>query len=188
MSQFSPTRLLLLMLLLCLGACATPRPEVRTQTNPAADFSSFRSFAFYSPLGTDKSSGYNSILSQHLKTAAREALETRGYRYDEQKPDLLVNFGFLVQDRTNTVSMPSTTYYRTRSGRYVPWTTYDDMVFQYRESTLNIDLVDARQKQVVWEGFAATQLGDTSGANLERETHETVMEIFAHYPYRAGSR
>lgn len=187
MPQFSQARLLLLMLLLCLGACAT-QPEVRTQSNPAADFSSFRSFAFYSPLGTDKSSGYNSILSQYLKTAAREALEARGYRYDEQKPDLLVNFGFLVQDRTNTVSMPSTTYYRTRSGRYVPWTTYDDMVFQYRESTLNIDLVDARQKQVVWEGLAATRLGDVSNANLEREAHESVTEIFAHYPYRAGAR
>jgi hypothetical protein len=172
------------LLLLLLGGCATTPLDVRSHVNPDADFSHYRSFAFFSPLGTDRE-GYGSILSRHLRKATRQALEARGYRYAETMPDLLVNFNANIVDRTDVVSFPGTGYYGYRRGWYGLWGGYDTTTIQYREGTLNIDLVDARQKQLVWEGIAEGRVTEHARRNLEATVQSAVEGIFRRYPHRA---
>ena len=70
---------------LAIVACATQGAKIRSNRDAAVDFSQYRSFAFVSPLGTDRAN-YESLVSRALKAAARQELEARGLvrlRYGE---------------------------------------------------------------------------------------------------------
>lgn len=174
-----------------LAGCATG-PDIRTDYNHATDFSQYRSFAFLPRLGTD-SQGYETLTTQYLKDAVHKELTARGYTYAPRNPDLLVNFHMQFQQKivSSPAPMPPPGYmgyYAYRGGLYAPWPGYGfySDTYTYTEGTLNVDLVDARKNQLVWEGVAQ---GDAS--QPERQSSQLVIEqvvgmIFAKYPFRAG--
>jgi hypothetical protein len=172
----------LLALALLASGCAT-RPDIRVQINPDVDFSRYRSFAFYSPLGTDDAD-YSSFLSQHLRDATRSALETRGYRYDENQPDLLVNFTLQIKDKTDVVGFPTIGYYGYRSRWFGAWNS-DVTTIHYQESVLAIHLIDARQKQLLWEGVAESRVTTDARQNPKAAARDRVEHIFSRYTHRA---
>jgi hypothetical protein len=57
---------------------------------------------------------------------------------------------------------------------------------KYTKGTLNVDLVDARRKQLVWEGVAIGRVKEESLSNPGPGIDQVVGEIFAKYTYRAG--
>lgn len=59
-------------------------------------------------------------------------------------------------------------------------------MIQYTEGVLNIDLVDARRRQLVWEGVGSSVINDLQTASSEQGIQNVVAAIFAKYPYRAG--
>lgn len=174
-----------------LAGCATG-PDIRTDYNHSTDFSQYRTFAFLPRLGTDKQ-GYESLTTQYLKDAVHKEMTVRGYEYAPRQPDLLVNFNMQFQQKivSSPAPMPPPGYmgyYAYRGGLYAPWPGYGfySDTYTYTEGTLNIDLVDARKNQLVWEGVAQ---GDAS--QPERQTSQLMLEqvvgqIFARYPFRAG--
>jgi hypothetical protein len=178
-------RTFLLLALVLLSGCAI-QPHVRVQAKPDADFSAYRSFAFFSPLGTDNA-GYDSFLSQHLRDATQKTLTARGYRYDEENPDLLVDFKVEMKDRTDVVSFPSIGYYGGYRHWFGMWHFPDVTTIHYQERTLKINLIDARQKQLLWEGVTTTRLAGKSRRNPEAVTYSTVERIFSRYPYRLSA-
>ena len=102
---------------LILTACASG-PEIRRDTNPAANFAGYKTFGFYSPLATDNA-GYETVFTARLKSATRRAMESRGYTYGEANPDLLVNSYANVQDKQEIRSAPvSAGYCGHRRGLY----------------------------------------------------------------------
>ena len=142
---------------LALSACAS-LPQVRTSYDRSADFTQYKTFAFMSPLATDRG-GYQSLVSQELKAATRREMEARGMRMDDVAPQLLVNFNAALVDKTRVSSMPvlvngglgfyGGSYYGYRRGAYLPWPQYVDqtIVSNYKEGTINIDVIDASRKQ-----------------------------------------
>jgi hypothetical protein len=182
---------LLLPLLVLVSACASG-PQVRTDYDQNADFAAYKTFAFADPLGTDRA-GYTSILTERLKTLSRLQMEQRGYTYDTQSPDLLVNF--LAQSRQQTEYVPpppmpwGPNYYGYRMGWYDPWMGYGfgPDIIQYTEGVLSIDLIDARKKQLVWEGIATSAIDNVEQAASEQSLAPVVADIFAKYPFFAGS-
>ncbi|OZI76467.1 DUF4136 domain-containing protein [Bordetella genomosp. 2] len=170
-----------------LSACASG-PTVRSDYDHGADFGRYRSFGFMSPLGTDKA-GYSTLLTERLKSATRAQMEMRGYTYAEQSPDLLVNFNAKLQQKTEVTPAPPGPYYGYRAGFYGGWPGYGwgSDVYQYTEGTLNIDLVDARRKQLVWEGVSVGVIDDPTQASSAQNVDASVAQVFARYPFRAGS-
>jgi hypothetical protein len=79
-------------------------------------------------------------------------------------------------------------YYGYRRGFYGGWGgyAYETRVDQYVEGTLNIDIVDAQRKQLVWEGVAVGRVGDKTQQERQVALRSAVAEIFAKYPFRAG--
>ena len=65
----SVLRLVALSSLLALAACASA-PRVASQADPGADFSRYRSFAFYTPLALEQN-GYTTITSNRIRAAVR---------------------------------------------------------------------------------------------------------------------
>ena len=184
-------RLALLLLVALLAGCATG-PRITTDSDTSADFSAYRTFAFYEPLAVE-TKGYSTPSSQRMKSAARREMESRGYVYDEAKPDLLVNINAYINERQDVISTPQLqfrTYYNYRYNSYVQsafWADRTD-VYNYSEGTLNIDLVDALAKQLVWEGIAVGRMANTKPAQRDTRIDSTIGEIFAQYPHRAGGQ
>lgn len=173
-----------------LAACATG-PRVRTDYDPEADFGRYRSWGFYKPIAMEES-GYSTWISDRIKDNVRREMEARGYRYDEQAPDLLVNFQGIVRERTNVWSVPRTDYhwfysYRRRAYFAVPFWYDETQVSQYTEGTLTVDLVDAARNRMVWTGAAIGRVVQRSPQEKAAEIDRAISAIFAQYPYGAGS-
>ena len=168
----------LLAILLALAGCASG-PTVRVDRDPGADFASYKTFAFFEQVETDRSR-YTSLMTEHLKSATRAELERRGYVYDERAPQLRVNLFLNVQDRREIHATPSAGLFGWRF--YGAWGGYDVRTEQYKAGTLSVDLVDARRNALVWEGVAEGKVRaealDDPGAALGK----VVAELFSRFP------
>jgi len=172
-----------------VAGCATG-PEIRSDYDRSADFSRYKTFAFIQPLATDQA-GYSTLVTTQIKRAVQSQLEIRGYVYDQNAPDLLINFNAKAEDKTvvtQTPIAPIPPYYEYRGQLYSRWGNYgyETTVDQYKEGTLNIDIVDAARKQLVWEGVAIGRVTPKAVKEREARINGAVQEIFARYPYKAG--
>ncbi|MGY3264886.1 MULTISPECIES: DUF4136 domain-containing protein [unclassified Lysobacter] len=176
-----------LSLVLLAAGCAST-PTITSNYDHSANFGGYRTFGFFSPLGTDRT-GYSTLVTQSLKNATRREMESRGYTYNENAPDLLVNFNGKLEKqvdvRTMPMGPPMMGYYGYRGGYYGGWGGYYTDVNQYTEGTLNVDLVDARQRQLVWEGIAVGRVSDKHRQDPDTALSAAVTEIFKQYPFRA---
>lgn len=187
----------LLGVALVAAGCASG-PRVRAERDKTVDFSQYRTFAFADPLGTDRE-GYQTMVSQYLKTATRRELEARGLRLVEAGPQLLVNFSGKLSEKFRTTTMPSSAitfgyghggYYGYRTGIYTTWPLYapERTVDSYTEGTLNVDIIDAAKKQMIWEGVAVGRVTDQTMENLQPKINEAVSAIFVNYPIKSTSQ
>ncbi|MGD9596864.1 MAG: DUF4136 domain-containing protein [Steroidobacteraceae bacterium] len=189
MSQFAfARRVTAFTLFLFVAGCASG-PEVRVTADPAANLAAYRTFNYVSPLGTDRE-GYESIVSTALKEATTAELTRRGYRLAGE-PDFLVNFGARLDDRlrvTKTpVAGPRLGYYGYRWGFYDPWYGYNDVdVDQYTEGTVNIDIVDAGAKRLVWETVAVGRVTEKTMKDVPGAIRKLVPQMLATLPSAGG--
>lgn len=189
-------KMLLVFVVAIAAGCATTA-VVTADYDRSANFSAYRTFGFFEKPGTD-SAGYQSLVTQTLKSAVRREMEARAYTYAPADPDLLINFDTQLAQRTRISQTPAPMYYgypgwgyRGWGGYYGGWGGwggygYDTWVDQYEEGTLRIDIVDARRKQLVWEGVAIARVTNRQRQDRQAAINAAVVEIFARYPFRAG--
>ncbi len=182
---------------LAAASPASAGPKASASADSTVNLTQYNSFAFASPLGTDQN-GYQSIVSQSLKSATRAQLEARGLRYDEAAPQLVVNFNARLDDKmkVSTTSVPTMSmgvgmgrgYYGYRSGMYAPWPLYQDQttVSQYKEGTLNIDIVDQARKQLVWEAVVTDTITQKKRDRIDATIADYVAAAFKKYPVKAS--
>ena len=177
-----------LVALAALVGCVSA-PETRADYDHTVDFAQYRSFGFFDKVGTDEAD-YESLVTRQLKASTRRELEARGYRYTATTPDLLVNFNASVTQQTRVRHMPFYGGYYGYGygypGYYGAWAGYEPYVDQYEEGTLNIDIVDARRKQLVWEGVTVGRITDKAKKNRATAIDVAVQDMFTQFPFRAG--
>jgi len=173
---------------------AAAKPQVKADYDPSTDFAAYKTFGFVSPPGTEVD-GYPAPVTDAFRKAARSEMEKRGYAYAGSNPDLLVNFSALLQKKTgnDTLDRQEVGYYGYRKGHQVPvyktWSTYtyDKGAKEYVEGTLNVELIDAKAKQLVWEGVA---IGEVKSKTLKADDPspqiaKAVAHVFEKYPFKA---
>lgn len=176
--QAACTKILRLGVLLLAG-CASG-PTIRSHVDPTADLSRFRSFGLYS-----QGQAYASFASRYIESAVVDEMQARGYVRSDT-PDLLINFHVQTQDKLQVTQTP-TSYYGWRRG--YGWGGpygYETDVRQYKEGTLNIDIVDRTRNQLVWEGVAVGRIKTKSLDDPQPAIKAVVAQIFAKYPGRAA--
>ncbi len=81
-------------------------------------------------------------------------------------------------------------YYGYRGASYGAWGSYgygtETHVSQYTEGTFNIDIVDAKKHQLVWEAVGVGKVTEKALANLEEGVKRGVPNFFSLYPFQAG--
>jgi hypothetical protein len=179
------TDLSALALLAALSVACESTPKVHANTYPAADLSSYRTYAFVAQPGTNRG-GIATPLTGNFETAIARELDARGYRRVDGDPDLLVNFNANSRENADIVSTPAPAvgYYGYRAGLYAGGA--DIRTVRYRVGTANIDVVDARKKQVVWEGVAEGELTDAMMQDPQAAVSKAVAEMFTKFPGRAA--
>lgn len=181
-----------LLAILAIAGCAST-PETHANYDSSTDFAQYRTFGFFDKLGTDEDTGYESLVTRQLKASTRRELEARGYMYSASAPDLLVNFNTSIQQQVRVHSAPMPFYggywggyYGYRYGYYGAWGGYEPYVDNYEEGTLNIDIVDARRKQLVWEGVTVGRITNQVKRNRAAAIDAAVKDLFAQFPFRAA--
>ncbi|MEE8308084.1 MAG: DUF4136 domain-containing protein [Gammaproteobacteria bacterium] len=181
--------LILLLIGYAVSGCSSS--NIRSDYDRGTDFGAYKTYNFIDGAGPDYE-GYQSLFSQYMIDAITIEMESRGYVKSDQ-PDLLVNFNANLQEKTKVTqtSAPPSPYYGYRGGFYDPWGGYgygtQTHVSQYTEGTFNIDLIDARKHQLVWEAVGIGRVTEKDLQNLEQGVREGVPNFFAYHPFVAGS-
>ena len=184
----SRTGLFASTILLCavflLQACASG-PRIVTNSDPAADWSSYRTFGFFQPLGTDRGN-VRSITSNQLIESTTREMEAAGFTFSESNPDLLINFVLSTRETIQTRPASTASMHHSR-GRYRTWSgwsasTSTTEIVQRTEGTLGVDIVDRARNQLVWEGAASKRVTDSTRANRDQVLDDAIADIFAKFP------
>jgi hypothetical protein len=169
----------------CLLSCSSTK--LFTSEDPGANFDTYVTYGFSKQLGTDEE-GYGTIVSEFLKAAASRELEARGYK-PSPAPDLLINFRVQTREQLRATQTPAPGFYGYRS--YGTWNGYigsQTTLSTYTEGTLNVDLIDHRRGQLIWEATMIGRISDAMRRDLRATIDEAMAEVFESYPHRAGSR
>jgi hypothetical protein len=173
-----------------LSACAAPKINTRSQTDPSVNLASYHTYNFVAEPGTNRG-GYSTPITTYFKTAITRELNARGYKLAEENPDLLINFNTNAREQVDIRSTPSMSYgygyYGYRGGLYAagPIGGSDVETVRYKQGTANIDVVDAAKKQLVWEGVAEGKITDTMMKNPQATIDTVITDMFLNYPVKA---
>ena len=181
--------LILASLLALIYACS---PRVAVDKSSKADFSKYKTFAW---MDSDVKAGenpvyYNQLATESVENTMSGVLSQKGLKPVEARPDLLVGYHFFVEDKTRTVSTPTSAFYgpyagwgRWGYGGWGPgWWGWGGQQYrqeQYKAGTLVVDMVDAKTRKLVWRGSVENALSDPSRitAQLNKEA-ERIVEKF----------
>ena len=184
-----------LYFLAILAGCASSATIIGDYDD-GADFGSYQTWDFIKDAGPDYV-GYESLFSRYMMEAITIEMDKRGYT-KSSNPDIFLNFNAYVQDKTKVTQSPSMGspmgmggYYGYRGGYYDAWGGYgygtETRVSQYREGTFNIDIIDAKRMQLVWEAVAIGKITDKHRENLRQTVMDGVPKFFSLYPFVAGN-
>jgi hypothetical protein len=183
-SLAQPARFLLLATLIAVTAGCAAKPNVFSAVDPQANLADYKTYGFLSDLATD-TKRYESLESSFLKVAVAQQMDRRGYQYTAD-PELLVNFNINTKEKIRSRSVPSANaYYGYRDPFYGGWGTgmaYETRIDQFTEGTLTIDVVDAGQKKLIWEGSIVGKITEKDVQNLEAVIDDAVNAIFEQFP------
>jgi len=165
-------------------ACASG-PRIITNSDPNADWSSYRTFGFFQPLGTDRGDVRSLMSNQLIESTTRE-MQAAGFTLSESDPDLLINFVVSTRETIQTRPSSSASMHHSR-GRYNTWSgwsasTSTTEVVQRTEGTLAVDIVSRARNQLVWEGAATQRVTDSTRQNQDQVLDDAIAEIFAQFP------
>jgi hypothetical protein len=175
-----------------ITACASST-KIQSDYDHSVDFSQYKTYGYYSPMGIENPN-YSSLLGQMFRSAIDAQMKPRGYVISNN-PDILINVSARLEDKTKVTTMSDPHmgggYYGYRGGMYDPWGGYgygtSTHVSQYTEGTINVDMVDVKQKRMIWEGIAIGRVNEKEkNDELRSDIMTGVAEMFENYPFRAG--
>jgi len=168
---------LLLLLVLVATSCSSVR--VASDYDKNANFSQLKTFAFYKT-GIDKAE-ISDLDKRRILRAIESELLAKGYTKSEN-PDMLVSIFTKSQQRVDVYNN-AWGYGGWGWGGFGGWGWgwNQPSVSTRTEGTLYIDLIDAKKKELVWQGMGTGYLSQ----NMERKEErikEFVTKVMEKYP------
>lgn len=166
-------KLLMLLLIMTAGACSPIK--VDADYDKGTDFSQYKTYAFMKD-GIAKIE-ISDLDKKRILNAIDAQLQAKGYTKSET-PDLLVNFFTKEMDYVN--------YYYGYWGYwgYYPYYYGPPYAYTSTEGTLYIDLIDAKKKELVWQGVGVGFLTEKM-SEKEQRINEFVSQILIQFPPEA---
>jgi len=170
----------LLVILLVVTSCTSVR--VATDYDRNANFNDYKTFAFFKT-GIDKAE-ISDLDKRRILRAIETELLAKGFTKSEN-PDLLISL-FTKSNQRVDVYNNYWGYNGWGWGGYGPglgwgWGWNQPNVSTSTEGTLYIDLIDAKKKELVWQGMGIGYLTKNMEQKEER-IKEFVTKIMEKYP------
>ena len=168
-------QLSLLFLILFLASCSAVR--VYSDYDKNVDFSTYKTYAFYKT-GIDKVE-ISDFDKKRILRSIDEEMSAKGLTKSET-PDLLININTKTEKNIDVNQFNSAWGYGWGFG-WNPYWGANTMVSTSIEGILIIDLIDAKKKELVWQGEGVGNL--TRDTNKKDENIKNfVSKILVLYP------
>ena len=166
-----------LLLFFVLISCSSVR--VNSDYDKNVDFTQFKTYAFYKT-GIDKVE-ISDLDKKRILRSIDQAMMAKGLTKSET-PDLLININTKAQTNVNVND-----YYAGYGYGWNPYWGYGTSVYTSTEGILTIDLIDAKKKELVWQGEGTGYL--TKDTNKKDENVKAfVTKILTLYPPTATTK
>jgi hypothetical protein len=153
------------------SACASTR-DVNVQVAENAEFRSYKTFMV--KLDPDKE--YADFADQKIEEVLEEEMKLRRLEKDTINPDLWLFYDTRVKQKTK-LERSSYPY-----GYYYPWdwgyNRYPYREYTYQEGTVIIDIVDVRNKRLIWQGWLSESVDEKRDLEDVEMDIRSIMSLF----------
>jgi hypothetical protein len=152
----------------------------KTDFDPAADFSSYQTYMWYAgKMPDDDALSKNPLVKKRVGAGIDKALQAKGYKIgSEDAFDFVVVTHAGVKGKTQVSSYGYGGYgygrYGAGWGGYGGYGTTD--VYQYDETTLVIDIIDSKSKEMVWRGTVTGIVKENVDQEEQQQRIDAVVE------------
>lgn len=162
----------------------SPYRLVRNQSDKAATWSAYRTFAFVDTnrIEATPRDEYQAAIGQ-VKQAVAAEMVRRGYQQTKDNPDLLVNLGAVIKEKTQTRPTTINEAPLYIGQRRYSWRSPEVPIGTYNEGTISLHVVDAQRNVLLWDVAVSSVLKKRSVTPVKVE--EAVAKVFEKFP---GSR
>ena len=171
-------KLLLPLIALAFVSCTSVR--VATDYDTKAQFDNYKTFAFYKP-GIDKAE-ISDLDKKRIMRAIESELLDKGMQ-KSATPDILVSLFTKSRERVNVNNNVGWGF--GYGWGWNPWMWGGGAqvnINRYTEGTLFVDVIDAKSKEMIWQGIGSGALSTRSVERKEERIKEFVQEILSEYP------
>lgn len=167
--------LLLLSLILILSSCSSVR--VVSDFDKEVNFTDFSTYAFYKP-SIDQVK-VSDLDKRRILRAIDQELSKKGMTKSDN-PDIIIGLYTKEQERVDI--------YQNYPGYSWGWYPYYDpfgprsSISQTTEGTLFIDFLDAKSKNLIWQGIGYADIEGRDMEKKEKRINEIVEKILEAYP------
>ncbi|MEH6616403.1 MAG: DUF4136 domain-containing protein [Porticoccus sp.] len=182
---------------LLLSACYPM--SVNTQSDPAVDLSSYRSYDWL-PEKSDPKDEQKHLTIKQFKFAVERELQAKGISRDAAKPDFLISFYGDSKQVSTERTVENSDYWGDRerypyyanprsrdydqrwkyqnrnSGSYTR--TVETQTIEYKEGTLVIDFLDAQSKELIWRAKIQAIVNEEDiGGQIDKAAVEAITKF-----------
>lgn len=118
---------------------------------------------------------YNELTDKRIKSVTNIEFKEKGYKLDTLLPDVLVHYHIITDERTKVLTEPTGYHY----GPY--WLRSRVNVIEYDEGTIIIDVMDSKNKNLIWRGWAVSFIDKEEMVSKEL-IDKSVKKIFIEFP------
>ena len=154
-----------------LGAASAWAQKITVESDQAADFTKYKTFAIRDGQLNSKNPALNSeLVKKRIEADIERALSARGLEWTSGPSDLNVRYHFGSARKAELESYPA------------GWRGWGTRVVRvpYTEGTLVIDLRDPKTRSLVWRGIASEEKSD--GTKIEGKLDDMVRKAIEKYP------
>jgi hypothetical protein len=166
----------LLLLTILVTSCSSVR--VASDYDREVNFNQYESYAFFKP-GIDKAE-ISDLDKKRILRAIEAEMQRKGFTKSEN-PDLLVSIFTKTNENINIYQNNMMGWGYGWGWHPWYWGSGFNTVNRTSEGTLYIDLIDAKGKELVWQGMGTAALAEKVDKKQER-INEIVSEILEKYP------
>jgi hypothetical protein len=179
--------IIVVSLLLMVLTAQAQQITVKSTKDADVDFRGYQTYFWASQIEEQGNEGKfflnDVLLKADIRDLVHRELESRGYRLDENSPDLLVNFRVFDKAVTlNGLQGYGSNYW----GEKEITSNVGEEEIKIEPGTLIISLVDKREGKLVWQGFASGLMIHESFTKEEGYIREVVETIFDAYGIRVN--
>lgn len=159
-------------------ACSSARVSVHP-VNSSMQLSDYQTFDFFElEASGDTTSNFHQYLSIFKSEVIKE-MNKRGLTQDPDNPDLQINMGFIVEEKTQTrqTSLSDPGEWTYIGQRNYKWESKTVELGTYKEGSITLHLVDNASNEAVWVGIIEGTLPKNPDKR-QSATEKAVSSLF----------